>query len=276
MLDLQTADEFKDLLASARDLGIEVDPRVRYASGNCVVNGLRIHFLEWGDAALPTLVLVHGGGQSAHSWDLVSLALANRFHIVALDMRGHGDSEWPRDGDMATPRIAEDVTELIAELGLERPTLIGHSLGGLAVMYALIAQPSLGRRAVFVDVAPHIEGANPRPNGLAPDPFEFDSVEAFVAEVVRRDTGRSAEHLMRDCSIQSDAASGREIRAQAVSRSYPRKPDATYARRDGGRYHVPRATPPRRAESATLKRDRGEVRLEDGRRGADSRTELRP
>ena len=196
-LDLTRTDEFQNLLASARDLGIEVDPTVRYVSGNRVVNGLRIHFLEWGDPGLPPLVLVHGGGQSAHSWDLVSIVLAKHFHIVALDMRGHGDSEWPRDGDMATPKIGEDVAALTADFGFDRPAMMGHSLGGLSVMYALIANPALASRAVFVDVAPHIEGAISRGTGFAPEEFEFDSVEAFVAEVVRRETGRSAEHLMR-------------------------------------------------------------------------------
>ena len=55
---------------------------------------MSFHLLEWGSPSLPHLLLLHGGNQSAHSWDLVSLHLADRFHIIALDQRGHGDSEW--------------------------------------------------------------------------------------------------------------------------------------------------------------------------------------
>ncbi|HET8996214.1 MAG TPA: hypothetical protein VFN42_06060, partial [Acetobacteraceae bacterium] len=72
-LDMTRTDEFRLLLASAADLGIPHAPDVPYRSRNIVLRQLRFHFLEWGDPGAPPLVLLHGGHQSAHSWDLVRL-----------------------------------------------------------------------------------------------------------------------------------------------------------------------------------------------------------
>ena len=60
---------------------------------------LRLHYLEWGNEECQTLVMLHGIAQQAHSWDFISLALSDRYHVIALDARGHGDSQWPEDGD---------------------------------------------------------------------------------------------------------------------------------------------------------------------------------
>jgi hypothetical protein len=77
-LDMARSDEFALLLASASDLGIPHAPDVPYWSRNIVLRQLRFHFLEWGAPDAPPIVLLHGGHQSAHSWDLVSLHLARR------------------------------------------------------------------------------------------------------------------------------------------------------------------------------------------------------
>src|ERR1700722_10428629 len=87
--DMVESDEFASLLQSAADLRIPHSRDVRYASRQTVVRGLRFHFLEWGQPDAPPILLLHGGNQSAHSWDLVSLALSDRYHVFALDQRGH-------------------------------------------------------------------------------------------------------------------------------------------------------------------------------------------
>ena len=71
-LDMTQSEEFASLVQSARDLEMNVELPVRYVSRNLVVNGLRIHFLEWGDPSAPPIVVAHGGNQTAHSWDLVN------------------------------------------------------------------------------------------------------------------------------------------------------------------------------------------------------------
>src|ERR1700722_19519026 len=107
-LDMTGSPEFASLLQSAGDLGIPHSPNVRYWSRQTVVQGLRFHFLEWGEPDAPAVLLLHGGNQSAHSWDLVSLHLADRYHVLALDQRGHGDTEWPRDQDSSVEAKAVD------------------------------------------------------------------------------------------------------------------------------------------------------------------------
>ena len=115
--DLTQSAEFQSLLQSARDLGIPHSPDVRYVSRQTVVGANRFHFLEWGDTSAPPVLLLHGGNQTAHSWDLVSLHLADRYHVYALDQRGHGDSEWVRDQDYSPQSMASDALGFIAAAG---------------------------------------------------------------------------------------------------------------------------------------------------------------
>jgi pimeloyl-ACP methyl ester carboxylesterase len=89
---------------------------------------LRIHFRDWGDPALPPLVIVHGLRDHSHSFDDLARGLVDRFHVLALDLRGHGDSE-------TTPyyhfgHFVLDLHNLIRALRLSRPVIIGHSMGG--------------------------------------------------------------------------------------------------------------------------------------------------
>ncbi len=87
-----------------------------------------LHALHFGTPGNPALVLLHGGGANAHWWDHVAPALAERFHVVALDFRGHGDSDWP---DALEPGAFErDLEALLAHLGRSDVHLVGHSMGG--------------------------------------------------------------------------------------------------------------------------------------------------
>ena len=205
-LDMTDSEEFESLHSSARDLGLVVPERgaVRYASRNVVVNGLRLHLLEWGDPALPDVLLLHGGNQSAHSWDLVSLILAPRYHVVAIDQRGHGDTEWPRDGEVGRHNMASDARGVIDLLGLDHPTVMGHSMGGIVTMTLLLANPGLARKAVFVDIAPELPDSDGQPSvgsqrirEFVRSAREFDSIDEFVDRVVDYDPFRSREHIHR-------------------------------------------------------------------------------
>jgi len=197
-LDMTGTDEFASLLQSARDLGLDVPARVRYVSRNVVVNGLRFAALEWGEPGAPDVLLLHGGNQTAHSWDLVSLILAGRFHVVAYDQRGHGDSEWPRDGDSSTEAMAADAAEVVRQLGLRRPTVMGHSMGGLVTMTLLLAHPDIAERAVLVDVGPEIAEEGTRQiMEFVRNTAEFDSLDEFVDRVTAYDPYRSREHITR-------------------------------------------------------------------------------
>ena len=197
-LDLAGSEEFRSLLRSAADLGVAHEPPVRYVSRNTVVRRQRFHFLEWGEPDAPPLLLLHGGNQSAHSWDLVSLHLAARWRVLALDQRGHGDSEWARDADYGVAAMAADALAFAGQQGLERPVVMGHSMGGRVTMELLARRPGFARAAVFVDVGPEIGGEGVRAiRDFVRRNAEFDDLDAFVARVAEYDPYRPREHVER-------------------------------------------------------------------------------
>jgi pimeloyl-ACP methyl ester carboxylesterase len=96
--------------------------------------GGRLHYLDWGDPAHPAVVFLHGGSAHAHWWDFTLPLLADRYRCIALDLRGHGDSARPADGDYALGSHADDVCAAIDTLALQRPVVVGHSFGGFVAM----------------------------------------------------------------------------------------------------------------------------------------------
>lgn len=122
---------------------------------------LRLHYYDWGNPDAPPLVLIHGGRDHARSWDWVAARLRTRWHIIAPDLRGHGDSQWSQDGGYGMPGYIYDLAQLVHQRRLAPVTLIGHSLGGnIATRYAAI-HPEKVRRLVS------IEGLGPSPKILA-------------------------------------------------------------------------------------------------------------
>ncbi|MDX2168808.1 MAG: alpha/beta hydrolase [Deltaproteobacteria bacterium] len=95
---------------------------------------LRLHYLDWGPPGRPPVVLLHGGSAHAHWWDFTLPYLADRYRCIALDLRGHGDSGRPADGDYSLAAHAADALALFDALDLHRPALIGHSFGGFVAM----------------------------------------------------------------------------------------------------------------------------------------------
>ncbi|HEX2942563.1 MAG TPA: alpha/beta hydrolase [Rhodopila sp.] len=198
-LDMTQTDEFRSLLTSAQDLGIPHRPDIPYTSANVVLRHLRFHYLEWGQPDAPPVVLLHGGHQSAHSWDLVSLWLASRgFRVLALDQRGHGDSEWPRDVVYSNHEMSLDAEAFIAAMGLQQPLLIGHSMGGRNAMLLTRRNAGLLRALVIVDVGPEVsERGRAAIAGFVQAAQEFDDLEHFVRKVREYDPYRPREHIER-------------------------------------------------------------------------------
>src|SRR5712664_3658288 len=95
-----------------------------------IVGSVRLHYLEWGGSGAPILFL-HGGGLTAHTWDCVAAMLRDRYRCVSLDQRGHGDSEWSPVIDYRVASHVGDIEGLIDLLKLDRPILVGQSMGGL-------------------------------------------------------------------------------------------------------------------------------------------------
>jgi pimeloyl-ACP methyl ester carboxylesterase len=98
---------------------------------------LRLNYVDWGNAGAPPLLLVHGGRDHARSWDWVAEELRQDWHIIAPDLRGHGDSSWSPDGNYEMSAFVYDVAQLIHQLNLAPVSIIAHSMGGnIATRYA--------------------------------------------------------------------------------------------------------------------------------------------
>jgi pimeloyl-ACP methyl ester carboxylesterase len=142
---------------AARAAGItftsEVMPEDQYVEAN----GMRLHYLDWGNPNLPKMLLLHGGAQSAHSWDFFSLAMRDHFHIVALDQRGHGDSDWSDAGDYDTPFHVADIRAFTDAIGYNRFVLMGLSMGGRNAYSFAAEHPEKVERLIVVDVGPDVK-----------------------------------------------------------------------------------------------------------------------
>ncbi len=112
----------------------------------------------FGDPEDPSVVLLHGGGQTRHAWGNTAHQLgSNGWYAVTVDLRGHGDSDWSPDGIYSLERFAGDVRAISASLP-QRPALVGASLGGMASLLAIgESEVPIASALVLVDVAPRVE-----------------------------------------------------------------------------------------------------------------------
>jgi pimeloyl-ACP methyl ester carboxylesterase len=123
------------------------------------LRGLRFYYREWPSsrANAPTLVLLHGYTGHAHSWDHFAAAMAHDYRVLALDQRGHGQTQWAPPTAYDTTEMVEDLDAFVRALGLENFALLGLSMGGIvSFAWAGRRPPSLGR-LVIVDIAPEID-----------------------------------------------------------------------------------------------------------------------
>ncbi len=192
-------DQRAHLAEVAAMAGLELDDFALPREGYVESNGLQLHYLEWGDAAAQPLVMLHGGALTAHTWDVVCLALPE-YRCIVPDLRGHGDSDWAPDGDYSPEAYRADLEALIAHLQLDRCVLIGNSLGGAtALRYTAERSPDQQPAAlVLVDIGPEMRKAGRRRlRSFTDAPRELDSVEDFVERAVEFNPLRNRNVLRR-------------------------------------------------------------------------------
>jgi pimeloyl-ACP methyl ester carboxylesterase len=157
--------------------------------------GRRISALQWG-AGEPEVVFVHGGAQNAHTWDTVVLALGRP--ALAIDLPGHGHSDWRSDGSYTPTTLADDVAGVVAELAPAARLVVGMSLGGLTAMELAARHPSLVAGLVMVDITP---GVNQRKAKAVIDfvdgPQEFAGFDDLLARTIEHNPTRSESSLRR-------------------------------------------------------------------------------
>jgi len=130
-------------------------------SHSFVSQRLRMHYVDWGNSEAPPLILQHGGRDHCRSWDWVAQELRRDWHVIAPDLRGHGDSAWSPDGIYTMNSFVYDFAQLVHTLGHDRVTIIAHSLGGA------IATRFTGLYPARVAKLVNIEGLGPSPELLA-------------------------------------------------------------------------------------------------------------
>src|SRR5271155_992454 len=164
-----------------------------------IVGAMRMHYLDWGGASAKAapIVFLHGGGLTAHTWDCVAVMLRERFRCVALDQRGHGDSEWSPVVDYRIASHVGDIEGFVEATKLERPIVVGQSMGGLnAIAYATRHSDRM-RAMVVVDVAPEISGAGAERIREFSSTPELDSPREFLERAVKFNPIRDPAVLRR-------------------------------------------------------------------------------
>jgi len=195
---LSAAEQIDHLKLSAQHAGLNLPQVALPESHHVVIGRMRLHYLDWGAKGRHPILFLHGGGLNAHTWDLVCLMLRERYHCIALDQRGHGDSEWEPTADYRFESQVADLEGFIEKLKLTRPLIVGHSMGGFAAMGYAIRHADKMAGLVLVDIAPEIatQGSLRIRNFINQD-RELDSVEAFVERALKFNPMRNRELLRR-------------------------------------------------------------------------------
>jgi len=156
---------------------------VRPLDRSLVVNGLRLHLLDWGGDGRTPLLLLHGFTGHAHAFDTLAIALQPHFHVLALDQRGHGDSD-PADIYNAASAF-EDLSGVVDQLSLRSLIFVGLSMGGRNAMYFASKRPKVVQKLVVIDIGPEISKRAAEARAGPPEPEVWESVE------------QAAQHLHR-------------------------------------------------------------------------------
>jgi pimeloyl-ACP methyl ester carboxylesterase len=142
------------------------------------INGLRLRYLEWGRPDALPVMCVHGYTSSAEAFNAVARRLEDRAHLVAMDVRGHGESDWSPDGAYGYADQAGDLAALVDELRFDRFVLIGTSMGGIIAMAYAAQHPERLRGLVINDIGPDAEAGSSRITGLVGSrPADFASLD---------------------------------------------------------------------------------------------------
>ena len=152
--------------------------------GAIVVGGIRLVYDESGRPESPPMVLLHALGERGSDWATVRARFSESFHVLTIDLRGHGDSDWP--GIYSFKAMRDDVIGVLEQLGLGPTILVGHSMGGVVAYLVAMQRPDLVERLVVEDVPPPYEREHPipeRPQDVEALMFDWAVVPAIVGEV---------------------------------------------------------------------------------------------
>ena len=209
---------------------------------------LRLHYVDYGTEGRPLLVLVHGGRDHARSWDFVAQRVSAAHHVIAPDLRGHGDSGWAIGSQYSMPEYVLDLVQLLRHLDNQRVTLVGHSLGGAIVLHYAGLHPDSVERVIA------IEGLGPPPSLIVDTPIEermrdwIGTMQTLATRKPRAYTSlEDAEARMRDANPHLTAEMARHLTVHGSMRME----DGSYVWKFD---NYVRAWPPQRYDEAGVQR----------------------
>ena len=205
-----SAEEYREhLKTTAVRAGFSFDEVVLPSEKTVMVGHLQFRYLDWGNERLRPLLFLHGGALTAHTWDLCCLALRNDFHCVALDQRGHGDTDWAPDADYSIAAQREDIRGFVDTLGIDRFILAGMSMGAINALAFAIQYAERLSHLVLIDAGPEVRRPGSRRvrdfvNGSAKQETLEEIIERALTFNPRRDPLILRRSLMHNLRRQSD------------------------------------------------------------------------
>ena len=155
--------------------------------------GLRLQYTDWGNDTAPPLILIHGGRDHCRTWDEAARALQPHFHVMAPDLRGHGDSDWAKGSSYSLSDYVYDLTRLLRSVSVHKTAIIGHSMGGMIGLMYAGTYPDRVERLAILDGVTVFPGSQ---RGPIPE-----QIADWVAQL-----DRIAERKIRHYSSVSEAA----------------------------------------------------------------------
>jgi pimeloyl-ACP methyl ester carboxylesterase len=207
-----SAEEYREHLeTTAVRAGFSFPEVVLPREDDVTVGGMRLHYLDWGNRGRPTILFLHGGALTAHTWDLCCLALRDDYHCLALDQRGHGDSDWASNGDYSIAAQVADIRGLVDHLGLDRFVLAGMSMGAINALAYAINHSALLSHLVIIDAGPEMRRPGSRRiRDFVNDVADAVSIEAIIERALefnpRRDPKILRRSLMHNLRRQEDGS----------------------------------------------------------------------
>jgi pimeloyl-ACP methyl ester carboxylesterase len=197
------------------------------------VNGVKLHYLDYGEDGGIPLLCIHGGAAHAHWFDFVATGFMPEFHVRALDLRGHGDSAWTEPPDYSFAKYASDIARFVEELELRDFVLVGHSMGGMVSLVYAASHPGRVAKLVVVDsrmLMPMNRIAAMREAGTR-SAKRYASRDELVSRYRLEPPGTQFAHpeVVRHLALHS----GRETSDGTWQHKFDRRVYATFERIDG-------------------------------------------
>jgi len=169
-----------------------------YTDRFIVVNGLRLHYLDWGSGNKPAFIMLHGISRVAHQFDHIAPYFTENYHVIAIDMRGHGDSDWSPEGAYIVEDYVKDLEAFVVQLDLHGLTLLGNSTGGRVVQVYAGLHPDRMALLIVEDVGPERtnEIASAFTRQVENEKDGWASEDELIA-FLRKSNGKTPEDILR-------------------------------------------------------------------------------